>query len=68
MAKLHATEAHRRIEELESRVAALRSALSDIAEGDVPGVTFADDDLISQFAATALREDERLWFPGRPVV
>lgn len=32
----------------------LREALTRIAEGDVPGVTFADDDLISAFAQEAL--------------
>jgi hypothetical protein len=43
-----------RLTELVAERDRLRAALRRIADGDVPGVTFADDDLISAFAQEAL--------------
>ena len=43
----------------ESSFRTLHAALEIIADGDVPGVEFADDDLVSEFARVALREANR---------
>lgn len=39
-------------------IAVLRAGLRNIADGKVPGVTFADGDLISAYARTVLADAE----------
>jgi hypothetical protein len=50
-----ACDADREIERLRAERERLRDALHQIADGDVPGVSFAEPDLISEFACEALR-------------